>query len=98
MGCTCNSDRAPKKYAILVRMPLCDYVEGVERDGWVTFRFVKQVRIWTKIDTVQYHAQWRVGGISGVLPTGCEPDTGKLMIRRHKCPYSQVKIMSFCIP
>jgi hypothetical protein len=57
MGCTCNSDRAPKKYAILVRVPLCDYVEGVERDGRVKFRFMKQVRIWTKIDAVQYHVQ-----------------------------------------
>jgi len=73
-----GSDRAPKKYAILVRMPLYDYVEGVERDGRVTFRFVKQVRIWTKVDSGQHHVQWRVGGISGVLPTGCGPDAGRL--------------------
>jgi len=57
MGCTCNSDRAPKKYTILVWMPLCDYVEGVEKNGRVTFRFMKQVRIWTMVYTVQYHVQ-----------------------------------------
>jgi hypothetical protein len=45
----------PRNNAISVRIPLCDYVVGVERDGGVTFRFMKQVRIWTKVDTVQYH-------------------------------------------
>jgi hypothetical protein len=50
-GYTCNPVRAPKKYAILVRMSLCDYVEGVERDGMVMLRFMKQVRIWTKVDS-----------------------------------------------
>jgi hypothetical protein len=99
MGCTCNSDRAPKKYGILVRMPLYDYLEGVVRDGRVTFRFMKQVRIWTKVGTVQYHFQWRVGGVSGVLLMGYEPYAGRLMIRRHGCQYSRVKIvLSFCIP
>jgi hypothetical protein len=40
----------PRNNAILVRMPFCDYMEGVERDGKFTFRFMKQVRIWTKVD------------------------------------------------
>jgi len=93
MGCACNSDRAPKKYAFLVRMP-----RGRRREIWkVSFRLMKQVCIWTKVDTVEYRVRWRVGGISGVLPTGCERDAGRLMIRGHRCPYSQVKIASFCI-